>query len=64
MISQGDVVQIVLDVYVDKDAYRVVTVGVFEPGSKLPDIPDGAARNVVQTWLGVKNHIPSFRLGR
>ncbi|MEW2301953.1 hypothetical protein AB0958_18600 [Streptomyces sp. NPDC006655] len=64
MIGAGDRVDVVMDAYVEEDAYRVVMVGVFRPGQPLPAIPDGARRNVVQTWLEVPHSARVFALGR
>lgn len=63
MIGDRDRIDIVLDVYSEPDAYRVVMVGVFEPGRPLPPVPEGATRNVVQSFLGVPMNTRAFRLG-
>lgn len=63
MINTQDRVDVVLDVHSDPDAYRVVLVGVFEPGQPLPPVPDGATRNVVQSFMGVAMSTRAFRLG-
>lgn len=63
MIGVQDRIDVVLDVYSDPDAYRVVMVGVFEPGQPLPPVPEGATRNVVQSFMGVPMNTRAFRLG-
>ncbi|MFE5958907.1 hypothetical protein [Streptomyces rubiginosohelvolus] len=63
MIETRDRINVVLDVYSDADAYRVVMVGVFEPGQPVPPVPEGATRNVVQSFMGVPMGTRAFRLG-
>ncbi|WND33977.1 hypothetical protein RI578_06570 [Streptomyces sp. BB1-1-1] len=64
MIDSRDRVDVVLDVYVEEDAYRVRMVGVFQPGQPVPPVPAGATRNTVQTFLDVKIDVRAFALGR
>ncbi|MFE4671403.1 hypothetical protein [Streptomyces sp. NPDC056723] len=64
MLNPGDRLDIVLDAYVEDDAYRVVMVGAFRPGQQLPPVPEGATRNVVQSWLEVPHNVKAFALGR
>ncbi|QQM45180.1 hypothetical protein [Streptomyces liliifuscus] len=63
MIGDRDRIDIVLDVFSDPDAYRVVMVGAFEPGRELPPVPEGATRNVVQSFMGMPMNTRAFRLG-
>lgn len=63
MIQAGDRLDVVLDAYVDEDAYRIVMVGVFRPGQPLPPVPAGATRNIVQSWLEVPHSVRAFALG-
>ncbi|MFD0032555.1 hypothetical protein ACFVJK_30660 [Streptomyces sp. NPDC127172] len=63
MIQAGDRLDVVLDAYADEDAYRVVMVGVFRPGQPLPPVPEGATRNVVQSWLEVPHSARAFAMG-
>ncbi|MEV6854734.1 hypothetical protein AB0M89_13105 [Streptomyces microflavus] len=63
MTTAQDRIDVVLDVYSDADAYRVVMVGVFEPGQPVPPVPEGATRNVVQSFMGVPMSTRAFRLG-
>lgn len=64
MIQSRDRVDVVLDVYLEDDTYRVRMVGVFQPDQPKPPIPPGAARNIVQTFLDVKTDVRAFALGR
>ena len=66
MIRPGDRIDVVLDVYSDPDDYRVVMVGVFEPGEhkNIPPLQPGASRNIVQTFLGMQHSFGAFRMGR
>jgi len=63
MIETRDRIHVILDVYSDADAYRVVMVGVIEPGQPVPPVPEGATRNVVQSFMGVPMSTRAFRLG-
>ncbi|MFE9855564.1 hypothetical protein [Streptomyces sp. NPDC005780] len=63
MTDAQDRIDVVLDVYSEPDAYRVVVVGVFEPGQPVPPAPEGATRNVVQSFMGVAMNTRAFRLG-
>ena len=62
-VQPGDRLDVVLDVYVEEDSYRVVLVGVFRPGHLMPAVSDEATRNVVQTWLEQPHHARAFQLG-
>lgn len=64
MIGSNDRVDVVLDVYSEDDAYRVRMVGVFQPDQPKPSIPQGATRNIVETFLDVKTDVRAFGLGR
>lgn len=63
-MNRGDRLDVVLDVFVEDDAYRVVMGGVYQPGQPVPPVPDGATRNLVQTWLEVPHTVRAFALGR
>ncbi|MBT2449462.1 hypothetical protein J7F03_20695 [Streptomyces sp. ISL-43] len=63
MISNGDRTDVVLDVYQEDGGYRVVMVGVFEPGAAVPPVPAGATRNVVQALMGLALNVRAFGLG-
>ncbi|MET9122990.1 hypothetical protein [Streptomyces sp. NPDC004528] len=62
MILPGDRLDIVLDVFTEDDAYRVVFAGALRPGQPVPSVPAGATRNVVQTWLEVPHTVRAFAL--
>ncbi|WP_432169081.1 hypothetical protein [Streptomyces sp. 1222.5] len=64
MIDSRDRIDVVLDVYTEDDAYRVRMVGVFQPDQPKPSTPQGATRNIVQTFLDVKTDVRAFGLGR
>jgi hypothetical protein len=55
-------VDVVLDVYQEAGTYRVTVVGVFEPGRPVPPVPEGATRNVVQTFMGVATNVRAFAI--
>lgn len=63
-MNRGDRLDVVLDVFVEDDAYRVVMAGVYRPWQPVPPVPDGATRNIVQTWLEVPHTVRAFALGR
>ncbi|MGW1498945.1 hypothetical protein ACWCQW_10295 [Streptomyces mirabilis] len=63
-MNRGDRLDVVLDVFVEDDAYRVVMAGVYRPGEPVPPVPHGATRNIVQTWLEVPHTVRAFALGR
>lgn len=62
MSEQPRRLDVVLDVLDEGDQYRVVMVGVYEPGARRPPPREGAYRNVVQTWEGVDHHVRAFAL--
>ena len=64
MITSRDRVDVVLDVYTEDDAYRVVFAGVHRPGQPVPPAPAGATRNIVQTWFEVPHQVRAFALHR
>jgi hypothetical protein len=64
-MEQGTVVRVVLDVWEEKDADRVILQGVFpDDGSPLPARAPAAHRNVVKAFYNVPRHIPAFCLYR
>jgi hypothetical protein len=64
-MEQGTVVRVVLDVWEEKDADRVVLQGVFpDDGSPLPERAPTARRNVVKAFYNVPLRIPAFCLYR
>ncbi|MGW9031732.1 hypothetical protein ACWGQ5_48575 [Streptomyces sp. NPDC055722] len=64
MIHPGDRIDVVLDVFVEDDAYKVVMSGVLRPGQPVPLLPVGATRNIVRTWLEVPHNVRAFAIGR
>ncbi|MEU6324647.1 hypothetical protein [Streptomyces sp. NPDC047009] len=64
MIRPGDRIDVVLDVVVEDDAYKVVMSGVLRPGQPVPPLPVGATRNIVQTWLDVPHSVHAFAIQR
>lgn len=64
MIATRDRVDVVLDVYTEDDAYRVMFAGVHRPGQPVPPAPAGAIRNIVQTWFEVPHEVRAFALHR
>ncbi|MFE2469737.1 hypothetical protein [Streptomyces mirabilis] len=63
-MNRGDRLDVVLDVFVEDDAYRVVVGGVYRPWQPVPPVPHGATRNIVQSWLEVPHQVRAFGLGR
>jgi hypothetical protein len=61
-VYSGDRLDVVLDVYVEEGAYRVVLVGVYRPDRSKPAPQPGATRNVVQSWLERDHHARVFQL--
>jgi hypothetical protein len=64
VIQPGDRINVVLDVFVEDDAYKVVMSGVLRPGQPVPPLPVGATRNIVQTRLDVPHGVRAFAIGR
>jgi hypothetical protein len=64
VIQSGDRIDVVLDVFVEDDAYKVVISGVLRPGQPVPSLPVGATRNIVQTWLDVRHSVSAFAIQR